>query len=143
MAKDKTPVYLYSWEYAKEFGEEEAYRLSYKSNRECAKLIKDTISEFCSPAKYGTHFDAAGALTAVSKTFSFERIAYVLANTIRQKDWDARFSKENRAWAVSISVCVEEPDSFLKQAANTFFVIDAHSVLTDALVTALRNKMNK
>lgn len=31
--------------------------------------------------------------------FGMERVAFVLANTVQDKDWDGRISADNKAWA--------------------------------------------
>ena len=54
--------------------------------------------------------------------FGYERMFYVLANTVRQKDWDGRISRDNKAWAKTIPV-YENPDAF-GYDRNVYFVVD-------------------
>lgn len=74
--------------------------------------------------------------------FSMERIQYVLANTVQAKNWDERFSRENRAWAQTVPV-VPNPDAWGGDR-NCYFVVDrSHSVLTDAFVSHFRRELAK
>lgn len=36
--------------------------------------------------------------------FGAERVLYVLANTIQQKEWDGRFTYPNKEWAKTVSI---------------------------------------
>ena len=46
----------------------------------------------------------------------------MLANTVRQKDWDGRISRDNKAWTKIIPV-YENPDGF-GYDRNVYFVVD-------------------
>ena len=62
---------------------------------------------------------------------------YVLAGTVRQKDWDGRISRDNKAWAKTIPV-YENPDGF-GQDRNVYFVVDrSHPGLVDLFLTQAR-----
>ena len=100
------PVYNHSGTYAHEHGELEAYRASRNANMACRDAIDDAI-----PRHYdGFFLDAEGAREVIS-LFGFDRTLYVLANTVRQQDWDGRYSSSNKKWAQTIDVC-ENPDSY-------------------------------
>ena len=49
----------------------------------------------------------ADAAEPVLSEFGSERVLFVHANTVQHKDWDGRFSRENKAWAAAFSI---EPD---------------------------------
>ena len=69
--------------------------------------------------------------------FGYDRMFYVLANTVRQKDWDGRISRDNKAWAKTIPV-YENPDGF-GQDRNVYFVVDrSHPGLVDLFLTQAR-----
>ena len=105
-AQKALPVYNHSGTYAHEHGELEAYRASLKANMACRDAIDDAI-----PRHYdGFSLDAEGAREVIS-LFGFDRTLYVLANTVRQQDWDGRYSSSNKKWAQTIDVC-ENPDSY-------------------------------
>ena len=78
----------------------------------------------------------------VLKQFDYERIFYVLANTIRQKDWDGRFSYDNKTWAKTIPV-YEDSDGFGGDR-NVRFVVDrSHPGLVDLFLTQARRDYAK
>ena len=88
------PVYRFPGAYARENGELELYRASNKANAACKEAIEKAISEH--------YYDSVlhkEAVEQVAEQFGHERILYVLAITIRQKDWDGRFSADNKQWA--------------------------------------------
>ena len=100
------PVYNHSGTYAHEHGELEAYRASRNANIACRDTIDDAISRH-----YNDNSLHADAVTEVIDSFGFERTMYILANTVRQQNWDGRYSSSNKKWAQTIDVC-ENPDGF-------------------------------
>ena len=71
--------------------------------------------------------------------FGYDRMFYVLANTVRQKDWDGRISRDNKAWTKIIPV-YENPDGF-GYDRNVYFVVDrSHPGLTDLFLTQARRE---
>ena len=84
------PVYRFPAEHARENGELELYRASNKASAACKEAIEKAISEhYCDNVLHRE------AVAQVAEQFGHERILYVLAITIRQKDWDGRFSADN------------------------------------------------
>ena len=94
----RTPVYRQSATYAAEHGQGDAYRASMKENTACRDAIEQTIREHYQ----GSRLDAAGARQVV-EAFGIDRVEFVLAATIRQKEWDGRFSPENKDWAKTVA----------------------------------------
>lgn len=88
---------------------------------------------------YGNNrLDPAG-VQQVLQQFDSERIFYVLANTIQQKDHDGRISRDNKAWAQTIPVC-EDKDGF-GYDRNVYFVVDrSHTGLMDLFLTQARQE---
>lgn len=124
-----SPVYPHDAAYAAKHDELEAYRASYHTNVACKKAIEDAIN-----GNYKDwSLDSKSALAQVTELFSMERIAYVLAATVRHKDWDGRISDTNKAWAKSVPVCDEQD--------TTAFVVDkAHPGLTDLFLNEVRKE---
>lgn len=91
MTKDKTPLYRYPAVYARDHGELEQYRASYKANLACKKAIEDAISEH-----YRDNILSSESVRQVMAQFEPDRIAYILAVTVREKDWDGRISRDNK-----------------------------------------------
>ena len=100
------PVYRFPAEHARENGELELYRASNKASAACKEAIEKAISEhYCDNVLHRE------AVAQVAEQFGHERILYVLAITIRQKDWDGRFSADNKQWAKTVPVS-ENPDAW-------------------------------
>lgn len=137
MAKDKTPLYRHPAVYAREHGELEQYRASYKANLACKKAIEDAISEH-----YRDNVLSSESVRQVMAQFEPDRIAYILAVTVREKDWDGRISRDNKAWAKTVPV-YHNPDGF-GSGRNIEFVVDRpHPALLDSFVTDLRNQLSE
>ncbi len=127
------PVYKYPGEYARENGELELYRASNRANIACKEAIEAAISEH-----YYDNRLHKEAVSQVVEQFGFERTLYVMANTIRHKDWDMRFSADNKQWAQTIPV-FENPDAWGSDR-NIYFVVDKHSGLADLFTQIARHE---
>lgn len=135
--KDKTPLYHYSASYAQEHGEFEQYQASLQSNIACRKAIEKAIS-----AHYRDYILGDGALQDVLKQFDYERILFVLAVTVQNKDWDGRISRDNKLWAQTISIFSDkDSDSF---GNNCGFVVDRiNPGLMSIFLSDVRNEYEK
>ena len=131
--KDVTPVYPQSAAYAREHGELDAYRASHKANVACKQAIETAIREHYRDNSLGKE----GAQQVIGQ-FGLERVQYVLANTIRQKDWDGRISPDHKAWAKSISV--HEDRNHWGDDRNLDFVVASHPGLTDLFTSQVRRE---
>lgn len=134
----ETPVYRHSAQYAREHDELPKYRASYQANVACKDAINNAIRN-----NYGDNrLNSQSALDMIRADFSMERICYVLANTVRHKDWDGRISTDNKAWAKTIPV-VENKDSWGIDS-NCYFVADQpHPGLVNMFVTYFRKELAK
>ena len=90
------PVYVFSATFAKEHGELEAYRASFRANVDCKNAIEEAISNHYSDNRLD-----GSCVQEVVDRFGAERVSFVLANTIQHKDWDGRISPQNKEWAKS------------------------------------------
>lgn len=131
--KDATPVYPYSAAYAREHGELGSYRASHKENVACKQAIEAAIREH-----YRDNSLGRGGAQQVIEQFGLERVQYVLANTVRQMDWDGRVSPDNKAWARNIPVC-EDKDHW-DNDRNLDFVVASHPGLADLFTTQVRRE---
>ena len=93
-ARAYTPVYRRAAAYARESGELEAWRASHRENIACRDAIDKAIAKHFD----GAHLDMQ-ALSTVFDAYGAERVYYVLANSVITKEYDGRFSRDNRAWA--------------------------------------------
>ena len=131
--KDLAPVYPYSAAYAREHGELDAYRASHKANVACKQAIEAAIREHYRDNSLGRE-----AAQQVIEQFGLERVQYVLANTVRQMDWDGRISPDNKAWAKNIPV-YEDKDHWGNDR-NLDFVVASHPGLTNLFTTQVRRE---
>lgn len=130
----ETPVYPYPASYAREHGELEQYRASHKANIACKEAIEAAISEHYRDNRLGKE-----AAMEVIDAFGMDRTLYVLANTVRHKDWDGRISHDNKVWARTIPV-YEDTDAW-GDDRNTSFVVDkSHPGLTDIFLNQVRRE---
>ena len=131
-AKDDTAVYRHTAAYAREHNELPQYRESLQANIACKEAIEKAVGE-----KYhGWSADTKTAAAQVMAQFPVERIRYVLAATVQQKDWDGRISDDNKVWAKGIPVAD-------KQNRCQFVVDQRHPGLTNLFVSRFREEMEK
>ncbi|MBR3796300.1 MAG: DUF3849 domain-containing protein [Clostridia bacterium] len=124
------PVYRQTGMYAREHGELEQFRQSNVANIACRAAIEKAIAE---------NFDGmrlrADAAEPVLSEFGAERVMFVLANTVQHKDWDGRFSRENKAWAAAFSI---EPDAVMGMDRRLQFVVNSHPAVLDGFIHMVR-----
>lgn len=123
------PLYRHSGEYAREHGELDAFRASRQANEACKEAIETAIRD----GYDGMHLkpDVRGVLAE----FGPERVPYVLAATIQSKDWDERFSRDNKAWAAAVPMA--EP-----QDRRCFYTVNSHSTLLNGFVGMVRKELD-
>lgn len=126
----EAPIYRETANYAYEAGEMEAYRASLAANEKCRSAIEAAIS-----SNYGDNrLNAEAAVKSVLEQFSPERVRYVLANTIQQKNYDGRIPQPLKEWAKSVEVCPENASRFLVDKLNpglTALFVDAFRQQTE------------
>ena len=132
------PVYDKTVSYAKEHSELDAYRASYKSNMAC----REAISEAANSNYSDNTFNSAAALKKVAAEFSLERIAVVVAVSIRDKDHDGRLSKENKAWAKSIPF-PKDMDDWGRDRNSLCAVQDVHPGILNMFADAVRKELEQ
>lgn len=123
------PLYQQSGEYAREHGELEAFRASWKANTACRDAIDAAIRDGYD-GMYLTA-DAKGVLAE----FGPERVSYVLAATLQGKTWDQRFSRSNQTWAAAVPV-------FDTENHRLAYLISSHPALLDGFVNKVRKELD-
>ena len=135
----EAPIYRETANYAYEAGELEAYRASFAANEKCRDAIEAAIT-----SNYGDNrLDANAAVKSVLEQFSPERVRYILANTIQQKDFDGRIPQPLKEWAKSVEVCPENASRFVVDKANpglTALFVDAFRQQTEPQKDVLSEK---
>ena len=130
MASDFLSIYPYSFHEAKQRSELPRWKESHKENVACKNAIEEAIrSDFD-----GMHLDK-GCAERVIDQFGYHRVAYVLANSIQQKDWDGRFSLRNKEWAQQTYI---PPDKDAYSDRNAYFAVDSHPAVLDGFVNQYR-----
>ena len=138
----EAPIYRESANYAYEAGELEAYHASLATNEECRSAIETAISDNYAENR----LDADAAVKSVLEQFSPERIRYVLASTIQQKDFDGRIPQSLKEWAKSVEVCSENASRFLVDKCNpglTALFVDAFRQQTEPQKEVMPEKTEK
>lgn len=127
------PVYMQTATYAREHDELPQFRASNKLNVACKEALEEAIN-----GNYGDNrLNVKAAFEQVAEQFGLERMKYVLAVTVTQKDWDARISSDNKAWAKTVPL-VENRDAWGDDRNSAFVVGKAHTGLVDMFVTYAR-----
>ena len=130
---NKTPLYYYPRDYAMEHDEMPIYRESFQANVACKEAIEMAVRKY-----YNNNSLGKEAAKEVVQEFGFERTMYVLANTVRHKDWDGRISQGNKNWARTIPV-YEDLDSFGLDGRDYFVVDQCHPGLTNIFINQVRH----
>ena len=129
-----TPVYKYPAAYARENNELEQYRASYKANVACKNAIETAIRD-----NYRDNCLGKEAVKQVADQFGYERMFYVLANTVQRKDFDGRISRDNKDWAKTIYV-FEDQNYFGEDRRSSFEVDSVNPGLTDIFINQARRE---
>ena len=123
------PMYPYSLKEAVSLGEKNLWRESYRENCNCARAIERAIDE---------HYDGQRlepCAEEVIDRYGFDRVNFVLANTLRQAIEDGRYSEDNKKWARRFSVIDKE---------NTWqYCVRSHPGLVDLFVADARRLWDK
>ena len=132
--KDTTPIYFHSAAYAHEHGELDQYHASHRANIAYKEAIEQAIAD-----NYRDNRLGPACVKQVLQQFDPDRVFYVLANTVRQKDHDGRISRGSKAWVQTIPVC-EDKEGF-GHDRNVYFIVDrCNPGLTDLFLAQARRE---
>ena len=123
-------VYRQNASYARQHGEMAVYQRSNVANVACRNAIEEAIRQNFD----GMRLDVRGA-KKVLETFGAPRVLLVLANTVQQKAWDGRFSVENRKWAQTYELPVDEELAGDRRSA---YVVQSHPAVLDGFIQQTR-----
>ena len=127
---DKKYVYPYSLLEAKRNGELEQYRESFKENVRCANAIKEAINQNFN----GMHLNHDVAKPVIAE-FGYDRVNFVLANTLQQLRADGRFSRDNKEWATGFFI--PENKAYPR---NYEFTVTSHPAVLDGFINQARKE---
>lgn len=125
------PLYLKTGEYALENYELIAHRNSRKSNKECKLAIEDAIRQNYD----GMHLNE-GIEDKLIEQYGMERVVFVLANTVNERNWDGRYSRENKDWARTIPM--SEDDNVRGECC-----LETHPAVLDSFINRIRRKIKE
>lgn len=112
------PLYRRSMSHAAGNDELDLWRESYQENCDCARAIEKVIADNYDGECLGDHL-----AEQVIVQYGFDRVNWVLANTLRERRYDGRFSRENVYWAIKVPVP--------KENVNWHFCVESHPGLTN------------
>lgn len=122
---DRKPLYRWSRSDAVELCELADWRDSLRENRECARAIEQVIA---------THYHdniLDDCAKEIIDRFGFDRVNWVLANTLQEKNHDGRFSNENKQWAAEFYIPNDD--------TRWTFCVESHPGLTNLFVDQTRH----
>ena len=129
---NQIPLYKRTAEYAREHGELEIYRASLNANMACKEAIESAIRKHFD----GMHLDE-GAVSEALNAYGMERTCYVVANSVKRKSWDGRFSHANKEWADQFEIVgTDRPD----YESRCQFVVESHPAVFDGFINILRRE---
>lgn len=118
-------IYPYSLAYAIKYNERDLWRESYQLNCDCARAIEQAIAE-----NYDGSRLADGCEKDILGEYGFDRVNWVLANTIHEKEQDGRISRGNKEWAKGFHIP--------QDTTQYQFVVDSHPGLLNLFVNDVR-----
>lgn len=128
------PVYPETAAYARAHDEIDQWRKSHRANVDCRVAIEDAIS-----AHYKDNRLNMACVKDVTERFGLDRTVYVVANTIRDNDWDGRISDENKAWAKTIDVKADK-NAWGGDHTREFVITHAHPGLINIFASHVRKE---
>lgn len=126
-------IYKASLEEAESRNETELFHASHRLDIACKEAVETAIRDNYD----GKHLNR-DCFRPVMEEYGAERLEWVLANSLQQKNYDGRFSHNNRDWAGTIRI----PES----RANGIdlrrrFMVDSHPALLDGFVNLVRREL--
>lgn len=129
-----TPLYMNTGAYAREHGELEQFQASHKANISCKGAIEEAIRQNYD----GCHLDSVAAKQVLNE-YGADRTMFVLSVTVRDKDWDERISRDNKAWAKTVPVTPNK-DAWGGDR-NTSYVVSSHPGLVNLFISDARKEV--
>ena len=100
---------------------------------------KEAIEEAIDGSYKGNSLDAKAAAQEVLDKFGPDRVQTILAATVQDKEWDARFSRENKAWAQTVPM----PEGSEDGNRRSHWVVDSHPGLVNLFVDQVRDMVRE
>ena len=120
-------IYRQTMEQARLAGEIQLWRASYEENQACARAIEKAISE-----RYENNHLSADIAKRVIEEYGYDRVNWVLANTVREGKSDGRYSAENKKWSQLFQIPTES------EHRNSYYAMSSHPCLVDGVIDQAR-----
>ena len=133
--KTYPPLYRQSLTYAVANEEKAAFRESWELNKECRKAVEEAISENFD----GMHLDK-DVVKPVLEEYGVDRLSFILANTLKQEEWDARFSRDNVAWATEFFM---SKDMDYGVEGNVSLTLASHPAVLNGFIDMFREEIKE
>ena len=127
----KAPLYKESYEYAYQHGEGDQHIASNRANIACKEAIEKAVSGHY----HDNCLDVKAAVRDVVKRFGYERMLYVLANTVQAQGGDGRVSQSNKQWAQTVPVVFERGKRDM-----SYLITRTHPGILDMFVSKARHE---
>ena len=124
-----TDIYPWSRKEAQRNGEDGDWIISFSENCACARAIEQAIK-----TNYSKNSLNGECAKGVIEQYGFDRVNWVLANTIQNGEHDGRYSKENKEWAEKFFVPKEERNLQYR------FAVGSHPGLVDIFTNLARKE---
>ncbi len=125
---NKKPIYLNTAKYADEHEEMDAYNKSHEINQNCKSAIASAISK-----NYDGMSLKSGFEDELIQKYGKERVAFIVATTINEHEYDGRYSRTNKEWAKSIPMSKSED-------ARSHCCLNIHPAVLDGFANMIRQK---
>lgn len=126
---DHKPLYRWSLQDAIAHNEVQDWRDSYRENCDCARAIERAIADH-----YHDNVLENGTKDVIDR-YGFDRVNWVLANTLQEKAHDGRFSQENKKWTKGFFIPSDD--------VRWHFCVESHPGLTDLFINQAREAWQK
>ena len=130
--KENKPLYPYSWSEAKRSGQMELWRESHNENIACARAIEQKISD-----GYQDNQLSETCAKELIEAYGYDRVNWVLANTVQENMQDGRYSARNKNWTRRFSI----PKETLVR--NGEFAVYSHPGLVDLVIRQAQEEWQK
>ena len=129
--KNKTYLYRGSLADARQFDQVSLWRASHQANIACKAAIEASIRK-----GFDGMYLKESCVQDVLEEYGFKRVVWVLANTVREKLWDGRFSQTNKEWA-RCQMIPPDPEH------NCDFIVGSHPAVLDGFLNEVRAEYQK
>ena len=124
----ETSVYLKTAKYAHAHNEMLDYRESHRANMECKFAINGAINSNYDGMRLQSGFE-----DALIDKYGMERVAFIVATTINEREWDGRYSRTNKDWARTIPMSESEDE-------RSNCILNVHPAVLDGFADRIRER---